>query len=175
MWRAIIICLIGLTITSSGAAPIKTSNAAIKQQLAAEIAGLLKDLDTASEQLQIITQDNQHIKAALNDMESWGLLQQQEKDKYYLQAIDSLSETSAVRGALDTERAGNVKLLSNYQRLKSIMGCLFGSLLAIACFRLSSYFSSTLTLLAAPQLKLLSYLAPVACFGAGYLAVQLYF
>ena len=175
MWRTIIICFIGLTLASSGATSAKTSNIVIKQQLAAEIDALIKDLDTASDQLQTLTQDNQHIKTALNDMESWGLLQQQEKDKYYLQAIDSLSETSAVRGALDTERAGNVKLLSNYKRLKSIMGCLFGSLLAIGCFRFSSYFSSTVPLLAAPQLKLLSYLAPVACFGAGYLAVQLYF
>lgn len=175
MWRAIIICFIGLTLASSGAAPTKPSNIAIKQQLAVEIAALLKDLDTASEQLQTLTQDNQNIKAALNDMESWGLLQQQEKDKYYLQAVDSLSEVSAIRGALDTERAGNVKLLNNYKRLKSIMGCLFGSLLALVCFRFSSYFSSTVPLLAAPQLKLISYLAPVACFGAGYLAVQLYF
>jgi hypothetical protein len=175
MWRAIAICFIGLTLSTSGAVSGKANNAAIKQQLMVEIAELIKDLGTASEQLQAITQDNQHIKIALHDMEAWGLLQQQEKDKYYLQAVDSLSEISTVKGVLASERAGHVKLLNNYRRLKSIMGCLFGSILAIICFRFSSYFSSAIPMFAAPQLKLISYLAPVACFGAGYIVVQLYF
>jgi hypothetical protein len=175
MWRTMLIFFVGLTLSSRGAAPTKANAAFIKQQLAAEIAGLLKDLDAADIQLQSLTQDNQQIKLALNDMEAWGLLQQQEKDRYYTQSIDALSEISAVRGALDAERAGQEKLLNNYRKLKSIMGYLFGTLLALIYLKFSSTFLSIASLAGGPQMKLLSYLAPAACFGAGYIAVYLYF
>lgn len=156
-------------------ASAKQIEPSIKQQLTAEILELSKDLNTAKEQLQKLTQTNAQVKSALNDMEAWAILQQEEKEKYYTQVVRTSSELSELQGLIDVQKVSQEKLQNKYSRIKSVMGCLAGSILAILCYRFLGTITSAAALAGAPQLKLIGYLAPVLGFGAGYFLIYIYF
>ena len=175
MRNLIYIVLFAASFSISSAAQPKLDLSGIKQQIVEELLALKKDLNDAKTQLDNLVQNNQQIKQALNDMESWGLLQQEEKEKYYTQAIDAVSEVSSVRGQLDQEKALRAKVSANYARVKNILACLFGAVLAMFVFRVTSSFLAPLGSAVLPQLRLLSFLAPLASFAAGYAMVYIYF
>jgi len=162
-------------VSLSPAAQPKVDLSGIRQQIIEELFELKKDLSEAKTQLDGLILNNQQIKTSLNEMEAWGLLQQEEKERYYTQAIEAVSETGIVRAQLDQEKALRAKVSSNYARIKNILGCLFGSMLAILVFKLNAGFLGPLGAAALPQLRLLGFIAPVAGFALGYLAIYLYF
>ncbi len=174
--RKALLTIIFLACASlSFAAQPKVDLTGIKQQIVEELLELKKDLNNAKTQLDSLILNNQQIKAALTDMENWGLLQQEEKERYYNQAIDAAAESSSVRAQLDQEKALRAKMAVNYARVKNIMGCLFGALIFIFVLKLNNSFLGSVTTTAIPQLRLLGFVAPVAGFALGYILVYLYF
>jgi uncharacterized membrane protein len=175
MMQTIRVILFLACASLSFAAQPKLDLTGIKQQIIEELFELKKDLQQAKVQLDSLAVNNQQIKISLNEMESWGLLQQEEKERYYAQAIEASAETETIRAQLDQEKALRAKVSSSYNRIKNILGCLFGTMLAILVFKLNNSFLGSLGASALPQLRLLGFVAPVAGFALGYLAIYLYF
>jgi hypothetical protein len=174
--RKILVTFIFLAFVSlSFAAQPKIDMAGIKQQIVEELLELKKDLNSAKTQLDSLVLNNQQIKVALNDMEAWGLLQQEEKEKYYNQTVEAVTEISSVRGQLDQEKALRAKISANYARVKNVMACLFGALLAIVVYKITNSFLAPAGVAVLPQIKLLGFLAPISSFVVGYILVYLYF
>lgn len=140
-----------------------------REKISLELSALSKDLDGAKLQLQKMNQTNLQIKAALNDMETWAILQQQEKDKYYNETIKAASEISELQGNINLQKSNEEKLKSKYSRVKSILACLAGCVAAFFIFRISNLFTLT------PQLKTAGYLGTFIGFGLGYMLIYFYF
>lgn len=175
MKNKIVVYFLIFLLGCSASLNAKQKNLGLKQQIEIELSELSKDLNTAKTQVQKLTQSNLQIKAALNEMESWGVLQQEEKEKYYNQSVLATLEISELQGSLNVQKATQEKLQNKYSRLKTFFACLCGCVMAAFCYSFSTTISSTVALVGGPQIKLISYLIPLLGFGAGYFAAYLYF
>jgi hypothetical protein len=108
-------------------------------------------------------------------MESWGILQQSEKDRYYGDAVDSENRRAEIQSKLDVEISNKRVLLAHYHRLKMILGCVMGIFLLLLYTRFSAATSQILIPMLGPWAYLINILGPIGAFGVGYCIIYLAF
>jgi hypothetical protein len=172
LYFCILFCLIAVTV-SPGAE--LTLNTELKQKLQIELKALREDIQLMDSQVLKLKKDNQEIGANLLDMETWGIAQQEDKDKYYIEAVEADGKRADVQGKLDAEVAHNRVLLARYHRLKAFLGCALGGLFVLLYRRYSLAISAMLVSIAGPWAFLFNATGPLGAFGLGYGIIYLIF
>lgn len=152
----------------------KNFNAELKYKLFSEISLLEKTMLEAKGEISQLSQDKINIDTQLKQMEEWGKTQEEQKNDYYTQVLEGNQKISEVQALVDTEKEKSKVTLLRYHRAKSILGYIFGFLLAFVYVQLGAQLvTSLLSVAVGPWAILLRFLGPVAAFGAGYLVVNI--
>ena len=176
MKKYIIFISVFLCAASLNADDKNAFNSELKRRLSLELSNLQTSMMDAKNEIAQLRRDKAHIDADLKNMESWGKVQEQEKNDYYEQIIEANQKTSDVQAQVDTEIEKSKATLLKYRRVKSILGYIFGLVLSYLYIRLGAQALSTIaSTLVGPWAFALRFAGPVLAFGAGYLAVNLVF
>jgi uncharacterized membrane protein len=166
--------LSSLELNASDVLKPKNFNAELKHKLFSEISLLETTMLEARGEISQLSQDKINIDTQLKQMEEWGKAQEEQKNDYYAQVLECNQKISEVQALVDTEKEKGKATLLKYHRAKSILGYIFGLLLAFIYTQLGSQFvTSLLSLVGGPWTILLRFLGPAAAFGAGYLLVNI--
>lgn len=176
MKKLTVFMLIFLCVAVVNAEDKNSFNSELKRRLSFELSNLQISMMNAKNEIAQLREDKAHIDIELKNMENWGRAQEQQKNDYYTQAIESNQKTADFQAQVDTEKEKGKATLERYRRVKSILGCIFGAVLAYLYTRLGAY---ALTLIAStvigPWAVVLRFAGPVLAFGAGYTTINLFF
>jgi len=151
-------------------------NRELKQKLRFELNALEIIMMTANNEIAQLREDKQNIDVALKNMESWGKQQEQEKNEYYSRVIETTNNVAIVQAKVDLEKEKGKATLIRYHRVKSLLGYIFGIVLAYLYTQVGAQFITLVaSAFAGPWAYLLRFVGPAAAFGLGYLAVNLFF
>jgi hypothetical protein len=142
--------------------------AEVKKKLLAEVAGFQQDLLQADQQIYKLQQDNNAIIVKLQNMESWGLLQQEEKESYYQQVLEAENNWAEAKATIDLEKMKQKQLADKYDRIKRIFCLLAGSCAALLFLKFEKLLQPILTSLAGPWVLLTPFIGVSVCFSVGY-------
>lgn len=151
----------------------------IRQKLKIEVSALRKDISEADSTVYRLRDDKSKIESNLRDMESWGIVQQHDKDEYYTETVEvrrQAVEQAATSAAKIDKLKAKIELdFKKYRRLKAI-ACYFVAVAFVLLYlRYGARLVSLLSVSTGPWAPLLTFGGPVGAFCAGYLLVYLLF
>ena len=148
----------------------------LKQKLRFELNVLEVSMMLANNEIAQLREDKAHIDTDLRNMEEWGKQQEQQKNAYYTGVIELTNNLSVTQAQVDLEKEKGKTTLTRYHRVKSILGYIFGLLLAFLYSYLGmQVISSFATVFAAPWAVILRFAGPAIAFGVGYTVVNIFF
>lgn len=173
---SIAVALFSTLATAIESAAQQSFNKELKYKLRFELSGLEVSMMAANNEIAQLREDKVHIDNDLLNMEDWGKNQEQQKNEYYKRVIEATQKIADTQARVDLEKEKGKSTLIRYHRVKSLLGYIFGLLLAVVYMRLGAQLISSLAAtFAGPWAFLLRFAGPVAAFGLGYIAVNLFF
>jgi hypothetical protein len=166
----VILFLICFASTSFGAKPVN-----LKQQIAEELALLQQDLQIADSLVRELQQDNLKLQQNLQSLESWGVTQQEEKERYYEESLDFESKLSETKREVDVEKNKQKELVVKYHRVRQIFGYICGGLLLFLYLSVGAPFLKNFSAAFGVWSPVVSLASPVLVFWLGYLAIYFTF
>jgi hypothetical protein len=150
-------------------------NLAVKQKVVEELELLTQDLQVADSLVRELQQDNLKVQQSLKDVESWGVAQQEEKEKYYEEALSFENRLAESRRQIDLEKLKQKELTDKYRQVKQTFGYICGGLFAFLYLTvLAPGIKNFLTVFGAWS-PVISILSPLIAFGAGYFLIYFIF
>jgi hypothetical protein len=150
-------------------------NATIKRKLKVELVELRKDIAEADNTADKLREDRIVIDGSLKNMESWGVTQQQEKETYYNETVETRRQLTALSEKIVQLKAKAAADLKKYHRLKSLACYFVAVAMVLLYFRFGAVLVSSLSVVAGSLAPFVTIAGPAGAFGVGYLAVYLLF
>jgi hypothetical protein len=153
----------------------KTSSSSAKQKIAEELAFLQQDLQLADALVRELQQDNLKLQQSFQSLESWGIAQQEEKERYYEELTSFENELSEAKHQVDIEKNKQKDLLAKYHRVRKIFGYICGGLLLFLYLSVGAPIVKNLSVVFGAWSPVALIASPVLAFWAGYLAIYFIF
>jgi hypothetical protein len=147
----------------------------VKQKIFEEITLLQQDLQIADSLVRELQQDNLKMQQNLKAVENWGVIQQEEKEKYYGELLLFENKLDESRRQVDLEKLKQKELADKYAKVKQIFGYICGALFVFLYLTIGAPLVRNLSPAFGIWSPMLSLLSPAIAFGAGYLLIYLIF
>lgn len=168
MCKKILICFVCLFSCINLSASESLLNTEIKKKILIEVTGLQQDLLKADQQIYKLQQDNNIIIAKLENMESWGVAQQEEKESYYEQVLEAENSWAQAKADVDLEKVKTRQFADKYNKIKRIFCILAGCFFTLVYLKFDKLIGPLLASFTGPWSFLVPYISPVLCFSVGY-------
>ena len=147
----------------------------VKQKIFEELTLLQQDLQVADSLIRELQQDNLKMQQNLKALENWGVVQQEEKEKYYEELLTFENKLDETRKQVDLEKIKQKELLEKYRRVKQIFGYICGALFLFLYFTAGTTIVKNFSTLLGVWSPLLYVVSPLLSFGFGYFLIYLIF
>jgi len=176
MKKYVIFILVFLCTAISKADDKNSFSNELKHRLSFELTNLQISMMNAKNEIAQLREDKAHIDIDLRNMENWGKEQEQQKDDYYTQVIESNQKTADLQAQVDAEKEKGKATLLKYRKVKAILGYIFGAVLAYLYTRIGAYVLTSLaTTLIGPWAAVLRFAGPMLAFAAGNIIINIFF
>lgn len=154
----------------------RSFNSELKRKLSFELSNLEISMLEAKNEIAQLREDKVHIDTDLKNMESWGKIEQEQKNEYYTRTVEATQQIADVQARVDLEKQKGKATVLRYHRVKSLLGYIFGLLLVFVYVQIGApLINVLLTTFTGPWGFLIRFLGPVIVFGLGYTAVYITF
>jgi hypothetical protein len=153
----------------------KQANAEIKRKLLIELGALQADLTSADAVVKELQSDKVHMRYNLQAMENWGIAQQEEKDKYYAEALDAESRIAVVQRQVDLEKVRQVELIAKYKKARQVLSYICGAFFLCLYLNFGAPILRAMSGLLGGYALLASFAAPALSFALGYTLIYFLF